>query len=84
MSLLLLLFADGQKMIYRERYYALRNTTKLFGIKISPLNSKAMAYKCQVPMRSEILTENTIWEQVNKLTNLECEILGEKALTEIK
>jgi hypothetical protein len=66
--------------------YALRNTTKLFGIKISSLNSKAMTYKRQVPMRRKMVTENMIWEQVNKFTNLECEILilGEKDLTEIK
>jgi hypothetical protein len=45
-----------------------------------------MTYKRQVPMRSQIVTENTIWEQVNKFTYLECEILilREKDLTEVK
>jgi hypothetical protein len=55
--------------------YALRNSTNLFGIKISPLNSKAMTYKRQVATRRKMVTENTIWEQVNKFTNLKCEIL---------
>jgi hypothetical protein len=72
--ILLLLFADGQKMIcFAQHYKVVRN-------------SKAMAYKRQVQMRSKIVTENTTWEQVNKFTNLQCEILilGEKDLTENK
>jgi hypothetical protein len=45
--------------------YTLNNTTNLFRIKISPLNSKVMAYERYVPMRNKTVTENTRREQVN-------------------
>jgi hypothetical protein len=34
-----------------------------------------MTYKRQVGMRRKMVTENIIWEQANKFTNLKCEIL---------
>jgi hypothetical protein len=40
-------------------------TTKQFGVEISTLKSKVMAFKGQDPIRCNILTANALLEQVN-------------------
>jgi hypothetical protein len=50
-------------VVYRA-LYTLQNTTKQFGMKISPLKFKVMAFKEQVPITSKTVTDNTL-EQVN-------------------
>jgi hypothetical protein len=43
-------------------------------MKISPLKSEVMEFKGQVPIRSKILIDNTILEQVCMFTYLGCKI----------
>jgi len=40
----------------------------------SPLISEVMTFKEQVPVRSKIVTDNTVFERVNTFTYLECKI----------
>jgi hypothetical protein len=47
---------------------ASHNTTKQVGMKISPLNSKVMAFEGRVPVRSKIVTDDTVLVQVNTFT----------------
>jgi predicted DNA-binding transcriptional regulator len=64
-----LLFTDDQVLLSdAENYlhivlYTLHNTTKQFGMKISPIKYEVMLCKRQVPIRSKILINNTILEQ---------------------
>jgi hypothetical protein len=71
------LFADVQVLYIcqteddlHRALYTLLNTIKQFQKKKSPLKSKVMAFKGQVPIRSKIVTDNTILEQVNTFTYL--------------
>jgi hypothetical protein len=54
------------------------NTTKLLGVKIPPFISNVMALTGQVPMRSKIVTGNTMLKQVNTLLYLEFKISYEQ------
>jgi hypothetical protein len=52
-------------------------------MKISPLKSKVMAFKGQVPIRSKLAVDNIVLEQVNKFIYLGCKIscVEEKGIT---
>jgi len=43
---------------------------KQFGMRISPLRYRVLAFKGQVPTRSKIIIHNTTFEQVNTFTYL--------------
>jgi hypothetical protein len=49
-------------------------TTKQSEREVSPLKSKVMAFTGQVPVRSKIVIDNIILEQVNAGTYLGCKI----------
>lgn len=67
-----LFFADGQVLLscleddLQRTVHTLYNTTKPFGMKIS---------KGQVPIRSNIVIDNTVLEQVNTFIYLGCKTL---------
>jgi hypothetical protein len=53
--------------------YSLHKSTKAFGMKISPLKPKVMAFRGQVSVRVKIVIEtNPILEEVNTFTYMEC------------
>jgi hypothetical protein len=43
-------------------------------MKICPLETKSMAFKGHIPVRSKIVIDITILEKVNTFTYLECNI----------
>jgi hypothetical protein len=62
----MLKYATTDSEDYLQRVlYTLHTPTKQFGMKISTLKSKVMAFRGQVPIRSKIVIDNTILEQVN-------------------
>jgi len=62
----------------RKALNTVHNTTKLLGVKIPPFISNVMALTGQVPMRSKIVTGNTMLKQVNTLLYLEFKISYEQ------
>jgi hypothetical protein len=58
--------------------YTVHTATKQLRMKISPLKSKLMVFTRQIPIRSKIVTDNTILEEINTFTYLGCNISYEK------
>jgi hypothetical protein len=62
----------------RTALYSVHNTTKQFGMEISPLKSKVLTCNGQVPIRSKITVDNPILKQVNAFTYFECKVSYEE------
>jgi hypothetical protein len=75
-----ILFADDQVVIANSEdnlqrgLHALYQTVQTFGTKISYQKTKIMAFKGTEPIRSKIVIDNVISEQVNTFTYLGCNI----------
>jgi hypothetical protein len=75
-----ILFADDQVVIANSEdnlqrgLHALYQTVQTFGMKISYQKTKIMAFKGTEPIRSKIVIDNVISEQVNTFTYLGCNI----------
>jgi hypothetical protein len=69
-----ILFADDQVVIANSEdnlqrvFHALHQTVRTFGVKISHQKTKIMAFKGTEPIRSKIVIDNRILEQVNTST----------------
>jgi hypothetical protein len=75
-----ILFADDQVVIansddnLQRGLHALHQTVQAFGMKISHQKTKIMAFKGTEPIRSKIVIDNMILEEVNTFTYLGCNI----------
>jgi hypothetical protein len=78
------LFADVQVVIANSEdnlqrgLYALHQTVQTFGMEISYKKTKIMVFKGTEPIRSKIVIDNMILEQVNTFTYLGCNISYQK------
>lgn len=78
-----LLFADDQAIIQENEDDLQRATHRLYticrdyGMKISSKKSKTMAFKGKDPVRSKIVVNNEILEQVSHFTYLGCDLTYE-------
>jgi hypothetical protein len=59
--------SDSEHDLQRAVYSSL-NITKQFGMEISPITFKVMAFKGQVPVRSKIAMYNSVLKQINDFT----------------
>jgi hypothetical protein len=64
---------NSEDNLQRGLHY-LHQTVQTFGTKISHQKTKIMAVKGPEPIRSKIVTDNMILEQVNTFTYLGCNI----------
>jgi hypothetical protein len=75
-----ILFADEQVVISNSEdnlqrgLHALHQTVQTFGMAISHQKTKIMAFKGTEPIRSKIVIDNMVLEQVNTYTYLGCNI----------
>jgi hypothetical protein len=77
------ILSDSERNLFTESVMIFNNIKQL-RMKISPLKSKVMSFKGQVPIISKVVMFNTILEQMNTFSYLGCNVSCEEGKIDSK
>ena len=60
--------------------HKMETVTSIYELKISKCKTKTMAFKCRDPVRSKIVINNNIREQIKIFISLSCSVLYQKEI----